>query len=53
MLEHRRNWQLPVLATLNLCGEELRGLARERHDRASAIVERLRDLCEFVSVGVG
>ncbi len=50
MLEHRRNWQRPVLATLNLCGEELRGLARERHDRASAIVERLRDLCEFVAV---
>ena len=52
MLEHRRNWQRPVLATLNLSGDQLASLARDRHDRASAIVERLRDLCEFITVTV-
>lgn len=50
MLEKRRNWQLPVLCSLNLTGEEFVNLARERGDRASAIVERLRDLCEFIQV---
>jgi hypothetical protein len=48
MLEHRRNWQLPVLCTLNMSGEELK--ASGRSDRAAAIVERLRDLCEFIAV---
>lgn len=50
MLEHRRNWQRPVLCTLNLTGEEIAQLGRDRADRASAIVERLRDLCEFLTV---
>lgn len=50
MLENRRNWSRPVLCTLNLTGEEFAKLARERGDRASAIVERLRDLCEFIPV---
>jgi DNA replication protein DnaC len=53
MLETRRNWLRPVLCTLNLSGAELAALGRERSDRANAIVERLRDLCEFVCVGAG
>lgn len=50
MLEERRNWERPVLCTLNLDGEQLAGLARDRADRAAAIVERLRDLAEFITV---
>jgi chromosomal replication initiation ATPase DnaA len=50
MLETRRNWQRPVLCTLNLTGSEFAALGRERSDRAAAIVERLRDLCEFIPV---
>lgn len=50
MLERRRNWQLPVLCTLNLTGDEFAALGRDRSDRAAAIVERLRDLCEFIPV---
>lgn len=48
MLEHRRNWQRPVLCTLNMSGDEIK--ASGRSDRSSAIVERLRDLCEFITV---
>jgi hypothetical protein len=48
MLEHRRNWQLPVLCTLNMSGDELK--ASGRSDRSAAIVERLRDLCEFYTI---
>jgi hypothetical protein len=51
MLETRRNWLRPVLCTLNLTGSELAELARERSDRVNAIVERLRDLCEFICIG--
>jgi DNA replication protein DnaC len=54
LLETRRNWQRPILCTLNLTGQQLSELARDkidhRSDRMPAIVERLRDLCEFVSV---
>ncbi len=50
MLEHRRNWQLPVLCTLNLTGDDFKALARDRSDRAAAIVERLRDVCQFIPV---
>lgn len=50
MLEHRRNWQLPVLCTLNLTGKEIVDQAKARGDRAAAIVERLKDLCEFIPV---
>lgn len=52
MLETRRNWQRPLLATLNLTGAQLTDLAQDRPDRAPAIAERLRDLCEFISVGM-
>jgi DNA replication protein DnaC len=51
MLEHRRNWLLPVLCTLNLSGEQMKQqLVQNREDRAAAIVERLRDLCEFIAI---
>lgn len=50
MLEHRRNWQKPLLCTLNLSGPQIEGLAKDRHDRASAIVSRLRDLSEFITI---
>lgn len=50
MLEARRNWELPVLCTLNLTGDEITNLGRERSDTATAIVERLRDLCTFIPV---
>ncbi len=50
MLEARRNWELPILCTVNLTGDEIAGLGRERSDTATAIVERLRDLCEFLPI---
>jgi DNA replication protein DnaC len=50
MLEHRRNWQRPVLCTLNLTGPEFAALGRDRSDRSAAIVERPRDLCEFIQI---
>lgn len=50
MLETRRNFQRPVLCTLNLDGGQIATLGRERHDRASAIAERLRDLCDIITV---
>jgi len=50
MLEHRRNWKRPVLCTLNLSGAQFKALGKDRADRAAAIVERFRDLCEFISV---
>lgn len=52
MLEERRNWQRPVLCTLNLTGDQIKGLSSGRQDRSAAIVERLRDLCEFIPVSV-
>jgi hypothetical protein len=55
MLETRRNWERPLLCTLNLTGQQLTELTQDREDHRSdrmpAIVERLRDLCEFVAVG--
>lgn len=50
MLEARRNALLPLLCTLNLSGDDFKALAKDRADRAPAIVERLRDLCEFISI---
>lgn len=48
MLEKRRRWCLPVLATLNLSGDEL--AASGSANRGGPIVTRLRDLCEIISL---
>ena len=50
LLEHRRNWQRPLLATLNLGPQAIAALAPDRRDRITAILERLRDLCEILVV---
>lgn len=50
ILETRRNWLRPVLCTMNLVGKEIAELGKDRGDRAQAIVERLRDLSEFIAV---
>lgn len=48
MLEARRKWMRPVLATVNVDGEAIAKAGSE--NRAPAIVSRLRDLCEFIQV---
>ncbi len=50
MFETRRNFERPVLATLNLTSDELRKLGRDRADRSAAIVERLGDVCEIIPI---
>lgn len=46
MLEKRRKWCLPVLATLNVGGEAL--AASGSANRGGPIATRLRDLCDFI-----
>lgn len=47
MLESRRKWLRPVLATVNVAGDQMQG----SENRLPAIVSRLRDLCEWQTVG--
>jgi hypothetical protein len=46
MLEARRKWLRPVLATVNVAGDQMTG----SENRLPAIVSRLRDLCEWRTV---
>lgn len=48
LLEMRRKWLRPILATLNLTGVELAGTASA--NRGAPIITRLRDLCQFISM---